>query len=585
MIVAFFLIATTLFQFGSEEIGTTAFPILRQGFGPRPSALGESFVALSDDATASWWNPAGLGAIEQNFIYFSHQEWFLDTRDEYVSGVVHTPYGTFSPAFIYSGIEDVEAWTEDEEQLTSFSTSTAIIHLAYGGSITENLFLGGGLKGIYDNLHTVTATGGCIDIGVLYRLNDWISFGGTVQNIGPSIHYITTSVSLPRGARIGTHLCYGDNLQYLMDVNVLEKGKPELHTGIEYTFLGILSLRAGFRTGPQSSTLGFFTYGTGINWHRLGIDYAFVPYSVLGSTHRISLSYSFKSLFETKKRHGVTILVLDAYTNVPLKALIEFEGTYTEKEWTDPTSGEFHREFFPEGKTKFSVSKHGYATTCDSFVHHKKKHTLVKVLLRKPMPSAIIGVIYDAVSREPISGKVSYSGTLSGSASTKTGGDYEIGSLTQGSYSLTASSSGYIDQTKEIYVGSGELKEQSFYLLKSEGPLVLKDIHFDTGKADLRKEAFEILKSVGLALKENPSYRLKIEGHTDVREIHTKEFPSNWELSRARATSAKNYIVENFTIDPDRIETEGFADTRPVASNDTEENLQKNRRVEFFIIK
>lgn len=585
MIVNLLLITGFLIGFGSEDIGTSAFPTLRIGFGPRAAALGESFVALSNDATASWWNPAGLGNIEKNYIFFSHQEWFFDTKDEYITGVIQTPYGKFSPSIIYSGIDEVESWTEDEEQHASFSTSTTILHLSYGERIMDKLSIGVGIKGIYDNLKEVTATGACMDIGFIYHLKDWVSVGGNLQNIGPSVNYLTKKVPLPAGFRTGLRISYKDNAICLLDINIPLKGKPELHSGFEYSILNTLNLRIGLRTGPQNSELGFFTYGAGINWHNLGIDYAFVPYAGLESTQRIALSYSFLPHFAKKKRGGLTIMVIDAYTNLPLKAKIEFDGVFKGKEWTDVTNGEFKREFFPEGKTKILVDKNGYATTCDSFSHKKNKHTEIKVLLRKPMPSAIIGVIYDAETKEPVSGNIECSGPVLCNVQTKGNGNYEIGNLNQGTYKLTANSSNYISQTKEIFVGSGELKEQSFFLVKEKGLIVLKDILFDTGKAKVREEAFEILNSIGMALKENPSYRLKVEGHTDSREIRTKEYASNWELSGARVNSAKEYITKNFDIDPERIETEGFANTKPVYPNDTEENMQKNRRVEFRIIK
>ncbi len=584
MLVKLFILSSLLFHFGNEDMGTTAFPVLRQAFGPRASALGESYVALSNDATAAWWNPAGLGALEHNSLLFSHQEWFLDTRDEYVSGVMHTPYGTFSAAFIYSGIDGVESWTASEHQLSSFSTSTTILHLAFGSSIMEGLYIGGGLKGIYDNLHTVKATGGCMDIGALYHLKDWVSIGGVLQNLGPAISYTTTAVPLPTAVRIGLKIAYGEDLTAALDGHIPFKGKPELHTGLEYSLLHTLHLRAGLRTGPQSSAIGLFTYGTGVSWHHLGFDYAFVPYSPLGATHRISLSYEFASFFDEAKKEGITILTLDAYSNAPVSALIAFQGTHEAKEWTD-AEGTYHRRFFPEGKTEITVTKDGYATATDSFYHKKEKHTSIKVLLRRPMPSAIIGVMYDAVTKKPIMGTISFAGPLSGSSKTQAGGSFEIGNLAQGMYTLTASSPSYIDQSADIAIGSGELKEKSFYLVKGEGPITLRDIHFDTGKAILREEAFDILNSIGQALNENPGYRLKIEGHTDIREIHTKEYPSNWELSRARARAAKHYLIEKYDIDPARIQTEGFADTKPIAPNDTEENLQKNRRVEFIINK
>jgi len=585
MIASLLIITSFITGFGSDDVGTSAFPTLKVAFGPRAAALGGAFVALSNDATASWWNPAGLGETQSNYIFFSHQKWFLDTRDEYLTGIIQTPYGQFSPTIIYSGIDDVESWSDNEQQLTSFNTSTTIFQLSYGVKISDKFSIGSGIKGIYDNLKIVKATGGCLDLGVIYHPTDWLGLGASLQNLGPPISYVTEKVSLPVGARTGISVKYFSNFIYLLDFNIPGKGKIEIHSGLEYCILNMLSLRAGFRTGPQNNKLGYFTYGAGINWHNLGIDYAFVPYSVLGSTHRFALSYNFPSHFVRKHKKGLTVIVLDAYTNSPLAAQITFKGAFQGNETTSIENGKFHREFFPEGMTKIMVEKQGYAVAQDSFFHKNDQFTIIKVLMRKPMPSAIIGMIYDAEIKLPISGNIDFSGHASGNVVTKQNGSYEIGNLKQGYYLLTANSPNYISQSKNMYVGSGELKEVSFYLIKKQGKIVLSDIHFDTGKASLRDEAQEVLNSVGLALVENPSYRLKIDGHTDIREINTKDFPSNWELSSARANAAKEYIVEKYEITESRIDTEGFADTKPVAPNDTEENLQKNRRVEFTILK
>jgi chemotaxis protein MotB len=76
---------------------------------------------------------------------------------------------------------------------------------------------------------------------------------------------------------------------------------------------------------------------------------------------------------------------------------------------------------------------------------------------------------------------------------------------------------------------------------------------------------------------------VKVEGHTDNRPIGTYRFPSNWELSSARASSVIRYIIQTENLDPKRFIAVGYGDTRPIAPNDTRENLQKNRRVEVII--
>jgi chemotaxis protein MotB len=118
-----------------------------------------------------------------------------------------------------------------------------------------------------------------------------------------------------------------------------------------------------------------------------------------------------------------------------------------------------------------------------------------------------------------------------------------------------------------------------------EGRIVLRiegQVLFDTGSADLLPEATKVLKGVIQIIEENSQYLVEIQGHTDNRPIHTTEFASNWELSAIRAATVLRYLIEN-GIPGERLSATGFADLRPLASNDNPAGRQKNRRVEFVL--
>jgi chemotaxis protein MotB len=104
---------------------------------------------------------------------------------------------------------------------------------------------------------------------------------------------------------------------------------------------------------------------------------------------------------------------------------------------------------------------------------------------------------------------------------------------------------------------------------------------FDLGSADLREEAKGILSRLAdiLASFENT---LRIEGHTDNIPIHTPKFPSNWELSAARALSVLKFLNSR-DITSERLSAVGYGEFRPLLENDTEENRDKNRRVEIHV--
>ncbi|MCM8795830.1 MAG: OmpA family protein [Candidatus Omnitrophica bacterium] len=106
---------------------------------------------------------------------------------------------------------------------------------------------------------------------------------------------------------------------------------------------------------------------------------------------------------------------------------------------------------------------------------------------------------------------------------------------------------------------------------------------FEKGKDVLRPESKPLLDQIGGFLKKYPSL-IKIEGHTDNTPIHTPRFPSNWELSIARANSIMKYLLKEYRIASERIEAVGYGEYRPAFPNDSDENRAKNRRVVFEII-
>ena len=105
---------------------------------------------------------------------------------------------------------------------------------------------------------------------------------------------------------------------------------------------------------------------------------------------------------------------------------------------------------------------------------------------------------------------------------------------------------------------------------------------FQPGSAKLNDAAFEPLKQIGEIL-EKLDGKIIIEGHTDSTPIKTREFPSNWELSSARATRLVRHLIEWQGLAPDKILAVAYADQKPIVPNTTEKNRAQNRRIEIFI--
>src|SRR6056297_1301475 len=108
-------------------------------------------------------------------------------------------------------------------------------------------------------------------------------------------------------------------------------------------------------------------------------------------------------------------------------------------------------------------------------------------------------------------------------------------------------------------------------------------ILFEVGEAEIRNEGRDVLDKVATVLKEMPN-NVMIEGHTDNLPIDTEEFPTNWELSTARATEVIKYFIEDPGINPERLSAAGYSKYRPIKPNDSPENRALNRRVEVVIL-
>ncbi|HZF16670.1 MAG TPA: flagellar motor protein MotD [Steroidobacteraceae bacterium] len=108
------------------------------------------------------------------------------------------------------------------------------------------------------------------------------------------------------------------------------------------------------------------------------------------------------------------------------------------------------------------------------------------------------------------------------------------------------------------------------------------DILFRSGDADINAQAIPVLRSLADILKPFPN-PIHVEGHTDNRPIRTAAFPSNWELSAARAATVVHLFV-NQGVDPQRLKIVGLAEQAPIATNDTAEGRNANRRVRIVVL-
>jgi chemotaxis protein MotB len=116
---------------------------------------------------------------------------------------------------------------------------------------------------------------------------------------------------------------------------------------------------------------------------------------------------------------------------------------------------------------------------------------------------------------------------------------------------------------------------------------ILDRVMFDSGEADLKPAGAAVLRKVAEVLAQHPNLKVHVIGHTDnvpIRAAARHRFPSNWELSTARATAAVRFLTEIAGVDPRRLGAVGYGEFRPVADNATSEGRARNRRIAITIL-
>jgi OmpA-OmpF porin, OOP family len=169
-------------------------------------------------------------------------------------------------------------------------------------------------------------------------------------------------------------------------------------------------------------------------------------------------------------------------------------------------------------------------------------------------------------------------------ALTAVDGKYEQAIASLGWYLFTASSEGYLNSSDSVEVNSQEITPviKNLFLTPIEVGLTvrLKNIYFDFDKTTLKSQSFVELDKVVDFLKRNSTVSIEISGHTDSKGSDTY----NLNLSQGRSQSVVDYLISQ-GIDSSRLQAQGYGESKPIDSNETEEGRANNRRVEFTVLK
>jgi outer membrane protein OmpA-like peptidoglycan-associated protein len=576
------LISSLFLALVASDPGTAVLPVAKIGQGPRAAAMGECFTGLADDASAVYWNPAGLGQLSQYQLALSHQQWFAGIRDEVLHAALPLGPGSAGFGLVYSGTPDVQYWDDATATFKSYGASSIMLSAGYGVRLHPKARLGAALNGTYEDLLTEKSIGGAASAGLHAQPVSWLGLGLAARHLG-AVSVSGAAEPLPMELAAGA-VCGNRVLRGTLDATLpFLDNPPSYRAGIEFAPLPIVALRCGYRTGPVAlkdlGAVNGLTAGLGVTVGTFGIDYAFVPYGELGATHRLGLRLGNPA----PTLGGLTVVVLDRETRARLSANLAVTGVLD----TTAIADELTASHLRPGPVEVRASADAYEPQSVALKVVAGRVTHDTILLPR-MKASIKGGIYDAHTREPIGGTLDYSGPLAGVVPVAAmPGTFTIANLAQGDYVLHAAgpTQDYLPQTCTLHLRPGETAERNFYLWRKGAFLVLEGVNFETGKADILPQFLPILDRAGQILVQTLDIRkVELAGHTDPRDINTTEFPSNWELSQARADAVRRYLVAKFGIAPERLTTRGYADTQPVASNATPEGMWKNRRTELRIL-
>lgn len=312
-LIVVFIIVGSLTAAVSVANETAVTPFLNIGISARAIGMGDAFCGLANDGSAVFYNPAGLNQRRDTEILFAYNHLYLDTYQG-AFGLARKigKRRSIGLAMSYLQTKNIEARTGPTDEPESFiSASNALLSLSYAQTVATRFRIGLGLKTIYEKLHEESANAFAFDMGTMYTIRNF-GVGIAVQNIGQKMKFVQDAYSLPSNLKVGLRM--GPIEELVTITGDIEKGltgsKAAIaHIGGEVNlYKNILLIRGGYsRSLTEDMTLNSYAAGFGISVRNIEIDYAFMPYTELGSTHRISLSSMFGKLVKPPIREKMPL--------------------------------------------------------------------------------------------------------------------------------------------------------------------------------------------------------------------------------------------------------------------------------------
>lgn len=282
-----------------ENAGTRAMTFLKIGIGAKAMGMGESHVAATEDLYASYWNPAGLARLQQPQLALMHNEWFAGINHEFIGFALPIgDIGTVGASANFLSFGELQGRDRDGNETTIFRPYDLALVVSYARDVTPALAFGANAKLLREQIADESGTGMAFDFGGLYTFAELpLSLGFNAQHIGPRVRFVEEAFGLPFTFRFGAaYRPWGD--AFMLTADVVRPSDNDITTGVgaAYTIANILQLRTGYKYKLGGNDLGGtsgLTGGFGLTLRRFQIDYALVPFGVLGLTHRFSLVANF----------------------------------------------------------------------------------------------------------------------------------------------------------------------------------------------------------------------------------------------------------------------------------------------------
>lgn len=315
------------FTLGEQRAGTASGTFLKIGLGARATGLGEAFVAVANDPTAIYWNPAGLASIQRQEVAVSHIEWPAEIRYEHVAWVLPVQRFGGSLGFQFGVLSTA---LDETTELQPFGTgrtfvySDMIVGMAYARRWTDKLLVGVGVKYVREDLGqdvgNPTTSSFLYDIGSIYYLGlgsvrvatSLTSFSPEMtpkgQFISPGADGVVGTADdeerVYDGFDAPTMFRYGiafepienasQRLTTSLEANQPADNAQAIKAGLEWVWLGRLALRTGYNFNADALKL---SAGAGVN-AELGswkgtLDYAYTDGGFLGPVNRLTLGVRF----------------------------------------------------------------------------------------------------------------------------------------------------------------------------------------------------------------------------------------------------------------------------------------------------